>query len=327
MLPHGCSCAAVRVFMCCRAGDLCFHTGDLCFRAGVHVLPHGTTDCAGKPWSNVVRSLCWYFLHYLFTEVQNRSSEQVKGLLMFLFYDTYDFRGKKTPIIHAIRKSVVSGRHRFTMVKHQVTCDIFAKALDDHPSWEEFLDDRGSGTPPPEFFAMIEKVNRQVAMDDNVSLGSKTLASRESWVDPSLEWKKREVSCVGTGVSCYRAGAHVLPYGCFVLPYGCLCASVRVFMCCRTGVYVLPYGCFVLSYCSCTSLSCEDVKKRAATNPGTNIIGQTTCRGQSWPKRFTLATSLRKKPLGIFCPIPRGGTTLKRPPPPHPSPDTPAAQV
>ena len=294
MLPYGCLCAAVRV-ICASVRVF------MCFRAGVHVLPYGTTDCAGKPWSNVVRCLYWYFLHYLFAEGQNRSSEQAKGLLMFLFYGTYDFREKKTPIIHAIRKSVVSGRHRhrFTVVKHKVAHDdVFAKALDDHPSWEEFLDDRGSGTPPPEFFAMIEKVNRQVAMDDNVSLGSKTLASRESWVDPSLEWKKREVSCVGTGVSCYRAGAHVL-----------------------------PYGCFVLSYCSCTSLSCEDVKKRAATNPGTNIIGQTTCRGQSWPKRFTLATSLRKKPLGIFCPIPRGGTTLKRPPPPHPSPDTPAAQV
>ena len=54
---------------------------------------------------------------------------------------------------------------------------------------------------------MIEKVYRHVAMDDNVSLGSKTLASRESWVDPNLKWKKREVSCVvGTGISCYRTG-------------------------------------------------------------------------------------------------------------------------
>ena len=87
---------------------------------------------------------------------------------MFLFYGTYAFREKETPIIHAIRKSVVSGRHRFTMVKHQLTHDIFAKALDEHPSWEEFLDDRGKGTTPPEFDAMIEKVFRQVVMDDNI---------------------------------------------------------------------------------------------------------------------------------------------------------------
>ena len=104
----------------------------------------------------MVRALYWYFLHYLFAEGQNRSSEQAKGLLMFLFYGTYDFREKATPIIHAIRKSVVSGRHRFPMAKHQLAYDIFAKALDEHPSWEEFLDDRGKGTTPPEFDAMIE---------------------------------------------------------------------------------------------------------------------------------------------------------------------------
>ena len=70
---------------------------------------------------------------------------------MFLFYGKYDFREKETPIIHAIRKSVVSGRHRFTMAKHQLAYDIFAEALNEHPSWEEFLDDRGKGTTPPEF--------------------------------------------------------------------------------------------------------------------------------------------------------------------------------
>ena len=86
------------------------------------------------------------------------------------------------------------------MAKHQLTYDILAKALDEHPSWGEFLDDRGRGTTPPEYDAMIEKVFRQVAMDDNVSLGSKTLATRESWVNPNLEWRKREVSCVRHGI-------------------------------------------------------------------------------------------------------------------------------
>ena len=120
------------------------------------------------------------------------------------------------------------------MAKHQLTYDIFAKALDEHPSWEEFLDDRGKGTTPPEFDAMIEKVFRQVAMDDNVSLGSKTLATRETWVDPNLEWRKREVSCVRTGDLCYRTGVwlrrtgpNVVPCGGYSAPYGCLCASVR----------------------------------------------------------------------------------------------------
>ena len=125
---------------------------------------------------------------------------------MFLFYGHYMFREKKTPIIHAIRKSVVSGRHRFTKSKHKDAYAMFAKAMEEHPEWVVFLDDRGHGNAPPELDVLIEKVFRHVATDDAFSLGSKSLASRASWVEPNLDWRKREVSCVRTGDSCFRTG-------------------------------------------------------------------------------------------------------------------------
>ena len=125
---------------------------------------------------------------------------------MFLFYGHYMFPEKKTPIIHAIRKSVVSGRHRFTKAKHKDAYAMFAKAMEEHHEWVVFLDDRGHENAPPELDVLIEKVFHHVATDDAFPLGSKSLASRANWVDPDLDWRKREVSCVRTGDSCFRTG-------------------------------------------------------------------------------------------------------------------------
>lgn len=88
-------------------------------------------------------ALYWYWVHYCYAEGLNRSSERAKSMLMFLFYGHYTFRGGKTPIVHAIRKSVMSGRYRFAMTKNQETYELFAKTLDDHPEWEQFLEDKG----------------------------------------------------------------------------------------------------------------------------------------------------------------------------------------
>ena len=219
----------------CVTGDSCFRTGVICVRTGASCVCTGancvctgagyvrtgatcarggviltlTLHCTGKPWSNVVRSLYWYYLHYCYAEGLNGSSDQAKALLMFLFYGTYLYRDKETPIIHVIRKSVVSGRYRFNISRHTKAYELFDKALDDHPEWQVFLDDMGTGKAPPEYNVMIEKVLRLVAVDDIFSLGSKSLASRESWVDPAHDWRKREVSGFRTGANCVCTGATV----------------------------------------------------------------------------------------------------------------------
>ena len=175
-----------------------------------------------------MRSLYWYYLHYCYAEGLNGSSDQAKALLMFLFYGTYLYRDKETPIIHAIRKSVVSGRYRFNISRHTKAYELFDKALDDHPEWQVFLDDMGTGKAPPEYNVMIEKVLRLVAVDDIFSLGSKSLASRESWVDPAHDWRKREVSGFRTGANCVCTGAN-----CVCTGVDCVCTGAN---CARTGV-------------------------------------------------------------------------------------------
>ena len=89
-----------------------------------------------------------------------RSYDRVKEILMFLFHGHYLYRGKKTSIVHAIRRSVMSGRHRFGMNRHRDSYKIFADALDQHPEWETFLDDMGAGTAPMDYNAMVETVLR-----------------------------------------------------------------------------------------------------------------------------------------------------------------------
>ena len=156
----------------------------------------------------MVKTLYWYWLHYCYAEGLNRSSDRAKEILMFLFHGHYLFRGKKTPIVHAIRRSAMSGRHRFGMNRHRDSYKIFADALDQHPEWEIFLDDMGAGTAPMEYNAMVEAVLRQVAKNDPFALGSNSLRSRVSWGHPDNEWRKREVWCCLTGVTSIRTGVY-----------------------------------------------------------------------------------------------------------------------
>ena len=91
----------------------------------------------------MAKTLYWYWVHYCYAEGLTRSSERAKLMLMFLFYGVYLYNGKKTPIIHAIRRSVMSGRYRFAMTKNKLAYDLFAAALDNNPGWDQFLDDKG----------------------------------------------------------------------------------------------------------------------------------------------------------------------------------------
>lgn len=91
----------------------------------------------------MAKTLYWYWVHYCYAEGLTRSSERAKLMLMFLFYGVYLYNGKKQPIIHAIRRSVMSGRYRFAMTKHKGAYDFFAAALDTNPDWDQFLDDKG----------------------------------------------------------------------------------------------------------------------------------------------------------------------------------------
>ena len=159
---------------------------------------------------------------------------------MFLFYGTYMFRGKPTPIVHAIRKSVVSGRHRFTLSKNVSAYEILTTSMAEHPEWEALLDDLGAAKAPLEFNVMIEKLFRQVAIDNAFALGSKSLASRDNWVDPALDWRKREVSCIRTGVSCSRTGVLYFRTGVLYIRTGVMCYRTGV-VCYRTGACPIQF--------------------------------------------------------------------------------------
>ena len=158
------------------------------------------------------------------------SSDRAKEVLMLLFHGHYLFREKETPIVHAIRRSSVSGRHRFDAYK------IFSDAMDEHPEWEVFMDDMGASAAPMEYNAMVESVYRRVVKDDPFSLGSNSLRSRESWGHTDLDWRKREVMCCFTDVLCGRTGVYCIFTGVplFRTGFNYMFTDVYVF---RTGVY------------------------------------------------------------------------------------------
>ena len=112
---------------------------------------------------------------------------------MFLFYGTYLFRGKPTPIIHAIQKSAVCGRHRFSPAKHKEAYNVFALTLKDNPTWNAYLRDKGVGDAPVEFLVCVEKTFRAVARKDSFAFGNKALATRGDWFNADILWRKREV--------------------------------------------------------------------------------------------------------------------------------------
>ena len=90
-------------------------------------------------------------------------------------------RGKETPIIHSIQKSVMCGRHRFSATKHAEAYKEFANALIKNPDCMRFLKDQGANDAPPEFLAAVEKVFRAVALKDKFSMGQKVMSSRKWW--------------------------------------------------------------------------------------------------------------------------------------------------
>ena len=151
-------------------------------------------DPTGKPWDNFATVLYWYWVHYCYAEGLNRSHHKAHQILMFLFYGTYIFRGKETPIIHAIQKSVMCGRHRFSATKHAEAYKEFANALIKNPDCMRFLKDQGANDAPPEFLAAVEKVFRAVALKDKFSMGPKAMSSRKWWRQRDIWWRKREVS-------------------------------------------------------------------------------------------------------------------------------------
>ena len=143
-------------------------------------------------WNNFAKALWWWLVHYLYAQGEVLTSTTSRQIQNFVFYGMYNYRGKKYPVVHSLHRSLSCGRHRFSPAKHQLTFDWFEQQVEDN-GWADFLDDKGEGNAPKAYLAVVEKLLRELAKTQEVSMGSGCMGSRKSWGDPARLWRKREV--------------------------------------------------------------------------------------------------------------------------------------
>ena len=128
-------------------------------------------------WNNFAQILWEFAVHYLASEGLEWTSNETRSILLYFFHGKYlvprSVRGKKffvvKPIIHAIHFNLIAHRSRFVTGVSEHFQQLF-KLLDEHPTWEGFLDDKGVGVAPRLFLVAVEAGIRSFALAPNAKM-------------------------------------------------------------------------------------------------------------------------------------------------------------
>jgi len=130
-------------------------------------------------WDNSVPILWEFAMRYLAKEGMEETSEGADDVFAYVFHGKYHFsravkKGEDPitldkPIVHALHFNLTAHRSRFLNDVEVYFKELY-KLLDKHPKWEAFLDDLGSGSPPPTFYMAVENGIRSYAFADNAKL-------------------------------------------------------------------------------------------------------------------------------------------------------------
>ena len=164
-------------------------------------------------WSNYTEILWKFAVHYLANEGLTETSEETRGILMYIFHGKYEFgrtiRDEKKycdkPIIHALHFTLTAHRSRFVTgveTHFQTLFDL----LDIHPDWENFVDDGGEGVAPRALLIAVEQAIRSYALGPTAKLtmgvGVNKVLNKKMYAS-ILRWRK--VECYITGIR-FRRG-------------------------------------------------------------------------------------------------------------------------
>ena len=97
---------------------------------------------------------------------------------------------ERTPIA-VLHRKIQTGMHRFTSVeKIEKHWDKLFSLLDQHPEWEEYLQDKGTGDAPVEYLVAVEEGLRNFGKEQ-AAFGKFAMDSLKEWVVVA-RFKKRE---------------------------------------------------------------------------------------------------------------------------------------
>lgn len=159
--------------------------------------PNQTTE-----WNNFTEILWKFYVHYCAAEGYVQGQDAATGVKNYLFHGAYMFtrkvRDKKMttekPVIHALHFMLTLHRSRFITDTSGPHFKKFLALIELNPTWRQFFDDKGEGSPPLAYLIAVEEVllGFTVAKNCKQTMGLAKITTPEVWRERVHVWRKKE---------------------------------------------------------------------------------------------------------------------------------------